>query len=119
MCFAYVKKAQTAALTSSRFFYISLAMAIRSFGAKWQADAGVVRGKRLMRVFNRRDDAKAWLRKQESIKQNDRIGAFELSAPQARLAEQAFERITAAGLPDTSLLDFVDTRIRLGNRGRN
>jgi integrase len=94
-------------------------MAIRSFGAKWQADAGIVRGKRLMRVFNRQDDAKAWLRKQDSIKQNDRIGAFELSAPQARLAEQAFERITEAGLSNTSLLDFVDQGIRLVNRGSN
>ena len=83
-------------------------MKIREFGdGKWRADAGVVLGRRTQKVFEKQKDAELWLKKQEKIKSDDRLGIRRISQAREHLASLAFEHLGKHGLDDDSLLDAV------------
>ena len=59
-------------------------MRIRSFrGDKYQADAGLINGKRLRQVFNSKKAAETWLRAHKETKRKFRLGLRALDVDQA------------------------------------
>lgn len=83
-------------------------MKIREFGdGKWRADAGVILGRRTQKVFEKQKDAELWLRQQEKIKEDDRLGIRRISRAREHLASLAFEQIEKHGLNDDAILDAV------------
>ena len=83
-------------------------MKIREFAdGKWRADAGVILGRRTQKVFEKLKDAELWLKKQEKIKNDDRLGIRRISQSREHLASLAFEHLENHGLADDSILDAV------------
>jgi integrase len=84
------------------------AVKIREFGdGQWRADAGIVLGKRTQKVFDKQKDAELWLKQQDKIKRDDRLGVRRISQAREHLAFLAFEHLGKHGLEDDSILDAV------------
>jgi integrase len=82
-------------------------MQIRPFGNKWRADAGIILGRRTMKVFNTKKEGEMWLKNQAKIRAEDRLGFRRLSRDQEELAFTAFRQLDQDGLPEISLLHAV------------
>jgi integrase len=87
------------------------AVKIRKFpdddGGQFRADAGVVLGKRTQRVFDKLKDAELWLKQQEKIKRDARLGIRRISSSREQIAAMAFEMLGKHGLDDEAILDAV------------
>jgi integrase len=83
-------------------------MKIRGFGdGRYRADAGLVHGNRTQKVFSTKKDAELWLKQQEKIKRDDRIGIRHISAGREQWAAAAFELLEKNGLDDGEILEAV------------
>ena len=83
-------------------------MQIRDFGnGQFRADAGIVLGKRTQKVFEKKKDAETWLKKQEKIKNDARLGIRRISSSREQIAAMAFEMLEKHGLDDEAILDAV------------
>lgn len=83
-------------------------MRIRPYGDKqWRADAGVVLGHRMQRVFDRQKDAEIWVKQQEKIRLDSRIGIRRLTHANEQIAALAFEHLQKCGLQPETVIDAV------------
>jgi integrase len=81
---------------------------IREFGDdQFRADAGIVLGKRTQRVFDKKKDAEVWLKQQDKIKRDDKLGIRRISTSREQIAAMAFEMLEKHGLNDDAVLDAV------------
>jgi integrase len=81
---------------------------IREFSkGQFRADAGIVHGKRTQRVFDKRKDAELWLKQQDKIKRDTRLGIRRISSAREQTAAMAFDMLEKHGLDDEAILDAV------------
>ncbi len=86
-------------------------MKVRPFKDKWRADAGVVNGKRVQKVFEKRKDADLWIKIQDNRHQESRIGMRRLSHGREQIAFMAYEVLDKHGVTDDHALQGIgDTR---------
>ncbi len=83
-------------------------MKVRPFKTKWRADAGIINGKRIQKVFDKRKDAELWIKIQGNRQQESRIGMRRLSHGREQIAFMAYEVLDKHGVTDDHvLLDAV------------
>jgi integrase len=83
-------------------------MKLRPYGNnQWRADAGIVLGKRLQKVFDRKKDAEVWLKVQDQTRRDNRIGIRHITQSQEQIALLAFGHLKKHGAPEEALLDAV------------
>lgn len=82
-------------------------MKIRPHGDKWRADAGLVLGRRRQKVFASKREAELWLRGEEKIRTDMRLGIRRISSAREQLAAVAFNHLEKVGLKDEDLVDAV------------
>ncbi len=93
-------------------------MKIRPFGDKWRADAGTIIGRRVTRVFEKKADAERWLKVQERIRNDTRLGIRRITSTREQIAALAFEQLDGAGLSQESLLDAVRRFVAIASPGK-
>jgi integrase len=74
---------------------------------KYRADAGMVLGKRTQSFFDKQKDAEVWLKQQEKIKRDARLGIRRITSAREQVAAMAFEMLEKHGLEDEAILDAV------------
>jgi integrase len=58
-------------------------------------------------VFDKKKDAEVWLKQQDKIKRDDRLGIRRISTSREQIAAMAFEMLEKQGLDDEAILDAV------------
>jgi integrase len=80
---------------------------IRPYGEKWRADAGMVLGRRTQKVFDKKVHAELWLRSQDRVRQDTKIGIRRISQAREQIAALAFDYLDKHGFEQEMLLDAV------------